>query len=77
MEGADGISIKTNHQAYTWRVKMKGEENIKGEGGSKKGGSKNQERNIVAIRNQLCKQICEKYIRIDLLGLCRGRISLV
>ena len=59
MEGTDGTSIKTNHQACTWRVKMKGEENIKGEGGSKKGGSENQERNTVAIRNQLCKQICE------------------
>ena len=31
----------------------------------------NQERNIVAIRNQLYNQTCEKYIRTDFLRLCR------
>ena len=57
MEGADGTSIKTNHRACMWRVKMGGEENIKGEGGSKKGGSRNQERKTVPIRNQICNQL--------------------
>ena len=55
---------------------MKGEESIK-EGGNERGGSRNQERNTVAIRNQICKQTFEKYIRADLLGLCQGQFSLV
>ena len=57
MEGADGTSINTNHLACTWGVKRRGEENIKGEGGSKKGGSRNQERKTVPIRNQICNQL--------------------
>ena len=60
----------------TWMVKMKEEESIKGEGSNETKGSRNQERNIVAITNQLCKQTCKKYIRIDFLGLCRGWFSL-
>ena len=42
---------------------MKGEESIK-EGGNERGGSRNQERNIVVIRNQICNQNYKKYIRI-------------
>ena len=49
---------------------MKEEESIKGKGGSERKGSRNQERNTVAIRNQICNQTCEKYIRTDLLELC-------
>ena len=49
---------------------MKGEESIKGGGGIEKRRSRNQERNTVAIRNQICNQTCEKYMRTDLLGLC-------
>ena len=56
---------------------MKGEESIKEEGGNERGGLRNQERNTVAIRNQICNQTYEKYIRVDLLRLCRGRFSLV
>ena len=56
MEGADGTSINTSHLAYTWKTKMKGEESIKERGGHGKKGSENQERNIVAIRNQTCNQ---------------------
>ena len=59
-----------------WRVKMKGEGSIKGERGTERK-DWNQERNTVTIRNQSCNQTCEKYIRTDLLGLCRGRFSLV
>ena len=51
---------------------MKREESIKEEGGSERGGSRNRERNTVAIRNQICNQTYEKYIRAGLLGLCRG-----
>ena len=47
---------------------MKEEESIKG-GGIEIRRSRNQERNIVAIRNQICNQTCEKYIRTDLLRL--------
>ena len=32
------------------------------------GGRKNQERNIVAIKNLTCNYTCEEYIRTDLLG---------
>ena len=53
------------------------ENSIKGEGSNETRGSENQERNIVAIKNQICNQTCEKYIRIDLLELCRERFSLV
>ena len=67
----------TNHLVYTWMVKIKGEESIKREGSNERKGSRNQERNTVAIRNQLCNQTCEKYIRTNLLGLCRERFSLV
>ena len=67
----------TNRLVFMWRVKMKGKESIKGEGSNKGKGSRNQERNTVAIRNQICNQTCEKYIRTDLLGLCRERFSLV
>ena len=49
---------------------MKGEEIIKGEGGNERKGLRNQERNTVAIGNQICNQTCEKYIRTDLLELC-------
>ena len=52
-----------NHLVCMWKVKIRG--------------SENQERNIVAIKNQICNQTCEKYIRIDLFELCRERFSLV
>ena len=48
---------------------MKGKDSIKGEGGNERKGLENQERNTVAIRNQICNQTYVKYIRIDLLGL--------
>jgi len=38
----------------------------------REGDRKNQERNIIAVRNQICNQTCVKYIRTDLLELCRG-----
>ena len=63
----------TNHLACTWRVRMKGEESIKGEGRSERSGSRNKERNTVVIKNQICNQTCEKYIRTDFLELCRRR----
>ena len=69
-EGANGTSINTNHLACTWRVKMKGEESIKGEGGNERRRLRNQERNTVAIRSQICNQTYEKYTRTDHLGLC-------
>ena len=56
---------------------MKGKESIEGEGSNEGKGLRNQERNTVAIRNQICNQTCEKYIRADFLGLCRERFSLV
>ena len=49
---------------------MKGEKSIK-EREALREGNQNQERNTVAIKNQTCNQTCEKYLRIDLLGLCR------
>ena len=49
---------------------MKREKSIKEEGSNGRGGSRNQERNTVAIKNQRCNQTCEKYIKTDLLGLC-------
>ena len=72
-----GQVSNTNHLVCTWRVKMKGEESIKGEGSNERRESRNQERNTVAIRNQICNQNSEKYIRTDFLGLCQGRFSLV
>ena len=65
-----GKISNTNHLTCTWRVRMKGEESIKGGGGSEIRRSRNQERNTVAIGNQICNQTCEKYIRTDLFGLC-------
>jgi len=56
---------------------MKGEDSIKEEGDNERGRSRNQERNTIAIRNQICSQTCKKYIRTDLLKLCRGRFSLI
>ena len=50
---------------------MKEEDGIKGEGDSERKRWENQERNTVAIKNQICNQTCEKYIKTDLLGLCR------
>ena len=38
---------------------------------------KNSERNIVAIKNQIYNQTCEKYIKIDLLRLCQAQFTLV
>ena len=38
---------------------------------------RNQEKNNVTIRNQICKQTCEKYIKTDFFELCQGRFSLV
>ena len=49
---------------------MKEEDNIKEEGGNERKGGRKEERNTVAIRNQICNLTCEKYIRIDLLRLC-------
>ena len=49
---------------------MKGKESIKGEGSNERRGLRNQEGNTIAIRNQICNQTCEKYIRTDLLELC-------
>ena len=43
----------TNHLACTWWVRMKEEESIKEEGGTeRKGRSRDQEKNTVAIKNQ-------------------------
>jgi len=56
---------------------MKGEDSIKEERGNERRGSRNQERNTVAIKNQTCNQTYEKYIRTDLFKLCREQISLV
>ena len=53
------------------------EKSIKGEGNNETRRSGNQERNTVAIKNQICNKTCEKYIRTDLLGLCQGQFSLV
>ena len=61
----------TNYLACTWRVRMKEEDSIKGGECSEIGGSRNQERITLAIRNQICNQTCEKYMRTDFLGLCR------
>ena len=44
-----GQGLSTNNLAWTWGVRMKEEESIKGEGGSDRKGSENQERNTVAI----------------------------
>ena len=55
---------------------MKGEDSIKEEGGSERGRSRNQERDTVAIKNEICSQTCKKYIRTDLFGLCQGRFNL-
>ena len=38
---------------------------------------RNQEKNTITIRNQICKQTCEKYIKTDLFELCQGRFFLV
>ena len=38
------------------RVKMKGEERIKEKGDTERGGSRNEEKNTVAIKNQICNQ---------------------
>ena len=51
MEGADGTSINTNHLACMWRTKMKGEESIKERRGNGRKGSRNQDKNTVAIEN--------------------------
>ena len=42
----------------------------------REGDWKNQERNNVAIKNQICNQTCVKYIRTDFLKLCRERFFL-
>jgi len=42
----------------------------------REGDRKNQERNTVAIRNQICNLTCVNYIRTDLLELCQGQFSL-
>ena len=65
-----GQISSTNHLACKWGVKMKEEESIKGEGGSERKGSRNQESNTVAIRNQHHNQTYGKYIKTDLIGLC-------
>ena len=38
---------------------------------------KKKKKNTISIKNQHCNQICGKYIKIDLLGLCRRQFSLV
>ena len=38
---------------------------------------RNQEKNTVTIKNQICNQTCEKCIRTDFLGLCRRQFSLI
>ena len=55
-----GQVSNTNHLVCMWRVKMKGEESTKGEGSNERRGSINQERNTVAIRNQICNKKSEK-----------------
>ena len=44
-----GQVSNTNYLVYTWRVRMKGKESIKGKGNNERKGSRNQERNTVAI----------------------------
>ena len=76
MEGADGTSINTSNLASTWRANVKRKESIKKERCKERRGSGKPRKNIVVIKNQLCNQTYVKYIRIQLLGLCRGRFSL-
>ena len=72
-----GQVSSTNHLVCKWRVEMKKEKSIKEEGSNKKRGSRKKKKNTIAIKNQHCNQICGKYIKIDLLELCRGQFSLV
>ena len=65
-----GQVSSTNHLAYTWRLRMKEEDGIKGEGDSERKRWENQERNTVAIKNQIWNQTCEKYMRANLLESC-------
>ena len=54
MGSANGTSIQTNRLECTWKVEMKGKDNIKWEGVSQKGDRREDERNTVAIKNQTC-----------------------
>ena len=48
------------------------------EEGIKEGGAirmRDEKKNIVVIKNELCNQTWEKYIRTALLELCRGQFS--
>ena len=76
MEGADGTSINTNHLASTWRAKVKKKESIKKKRCKERRGLEKLQEITVVIKNQLCNQTYVKYIRIHLIGLCRGRFSL-
>ena len=76
------VSDRTSTQMVTWtidkwRAKIIQREiyNIRDPWG--KEGSRNQEKNTVAIKNQSCNQTCEKYMRTNLLGLYQWRFSLV
>ena len=70
MEGANGTSIKHQPSGLHVDGKDEREKSIKGEGSNETRVLGNQERNTVAIRNQICNQTCEKYIRTNLFGLC-------
>ena len=72
-----GQVSSTNHLVCTWRVEIKREKSIKKEGSNERRGSRNQERNTVAIKNQHCNQTYEKYVKTDLLRSCPGQFSLV
>ena len=69
---SDGISTQVvAWMINKWRAKTIQREiyNVRNPKGK---GSRNQEKNTIAIRKQICNQTCEKYIRTDFLKLCRG-----
>ena len=56
MEGANGTSIKTNPSMYTCKVRMRGEDDIKGKEREKRGG---REHSIIKFLTKLKNNIKE------------------
>ena len=75
---SDGTNTQVVAQTIKkWRIKIVQKELYNVRDPPWIGDQKNHKRNTVAIKNQLYNQICRDYIRIDLLGLCRGQLSLI
>ena len=69
-----GQVSSTYHLVCMWRVEMKREKSMKGEGSNEREGSEICKRKHYSNLNHICNHFQSIYTRTYILGLCQGQI---